>query len=91
MKEDTSSEKDNDSDDDDESILDVNARDKESSEGDEKKDTNPKIIREMKKLQGWFNPDASRMVETSKSGRDLIVEQADIALMIPQGTQDSKL
>jgi hypothetical protein len=50
-------------------------------EKDKKKDKGSKVIREMKKLQGWFNPDASRVVDSSNSGREPIVDQADISFM----------
>jgi hypothetical protein len=53
----------------------------ETVEQDKKKDKGSKVIRERKKLQGWFNPDASRVVELSNSGREPIVDQADIAFM----------
>jgi hypothetical protein len=52
VKEDPNNEKDDDS------IL-VKTKAKETVEKDEKKDTSLKVIREMKKLQGWFNPDAT--------------------------------
>jgi hypothetical protein len=79
VKEDPESEKDDEIDDDD-SIL-ANTKAQETVEQDKKKDKGSKVIREMKKLQGWFNPDASRVVESSNSGREPIVDQADIAFM----------
>ena len=42
----------------------------------------------MKKLQGWFNPEASRIVETLKSGRKMILVQADIAMMMLEGPME---
>jgi hypothetical protein len=39
------------------------------------------LLREMKKLKECFNPDSSRTVDASKSGRDIILDQADIAWM----------
>ena len=80
VKEDPESEKDDEIDDDD-SIL-ANTKAQETVEQDKKKDKGSKVIREMKKLQGWFNPDASRVVESSNSGREPIVDQADIAFMM---------
>jgi hypothetical protein len=80
VKEDPESEKDDEIDDDD-PIL-VNTKAQETIEQDKKKDKGSKFIREMKKLQGWFNPDASRSVESSSSGREPIVDQADIAFMM---------
>jgi hypothetical protein len=44
--------------------------------------SNQKVVREMKKLQSWFNPSATRIVEASPSGqaeRELILDQVDIA------------
>jgi hypothetical protein len=57
VKEDPNNEKDDDVEDFD-SIL-VKTKAKETDEKDEKKDTSLKVIREMKKLQGWFNPDTT--------------------------------
>jgi hypothetical protein len=59
-----------------------NTKAQETVEQDKKKDKGSKVIREMKKLQGWFNPDASRVVESSNFGRELIVDQADTAFMM---------
>ena len=71
VKEDSNNEKDDDVEDND-SIL-VKTKAKETVEQEEKKDTSLKVIREMKKLQGWFNPDASRVIESSNSGLCLYV------------------
>ena len=60
----------------------ANTKAQETVEQDKKNDKGSKVIREMKKLQGWFNPDASRVVESSNSGREPIVDQADIAFMM---------
>jgi hypothetical protein len=79
IKEDPESEKEDEIDDDD-SIL-ANTKAQETVEQDKKKVKGSKVIREMKKLQGWFNTDASRVVESSNSGREPIVDQADIAFM----------
>jgi hypothetical protein len=43
--------------------------------------TKAMLLREMKKLKECFNPDSSRTVDASKSGRDIILDQADIAWM----------
>jgi hypothetical protein len=45
----------------------------------------PKLLYEMKKQQGWFNPEALRIVESLKSGREMILDQADIEMMILEG------
>jgi hypothetical protein len=42
----------------------------------------------MKKLQRWFNPEASRIVESMKSGWEIILYQADIAIMILEGPME---
>jgi hypothetical protein len=65
----------NDEKDDDDSIL-VTTKAQETAEQDEKKDTSLKVTREMKKLQGWFNPDASRVIESTNSGREPILDQS---------------
>jgi hypothetical protein len=35
----------------------------------------------MKKVQGWFNPEASRIFKSFKSGREMILDQAEIAMI----------
>ena len=47
-----------------------------------------KVLNEMKKLQDWFNPDASRIVDASNSGRKMILDQADIALTRLEGPKE---
>jgi hypothetical protein len=42
----------------------------------------------MKELQGLFNPEASRIVESLKSGRDMILDQTDIAMMMLEGQME---
>ena len=54
----------------------------------EERSTKPKLLSQMKKLQGWFNPEASRIVETLKSGREMILDQADIAMMMLEGPME---
>ena len=51
-------------------------------EEDEKKVSESKVIRAMKKLQGQFNPEATSIINTSISGREMIIDQANFALMI---------
>jgi hypothetical protein len=48
----------------------------------EKKNQKSKCLCEMKKIRGWFNPEASRMVETLKPGREIILDLADITMMM---------
>jgi hypothetical protein len=42
----------------------------------------------MKKLQVWFNPEASRIVESLQSGREMILDQADTAMMMLEGPME---
>jgi hypothetical protein len=37
---------------------------------------------EMKKLQGWFNLEALRTFEPLKSGREIILDEAEITMMM---------
>jgi hypothetical protein len=39
----------------------------------------------MKELQIWFNPEVLRVIESLKSGREMILDQADIAMMMLEG------
>jgi hypothetical protein len=43
----------------------------------------------MKKLQGWHNPDASSIIESSKSGRETIVDKADNDFMMVEQPQEA--
>jgi hypothetical protein len=43
----------------------------------------------MKKPQGRFSPEALRIVESMKSGRYMILDQSDIAIMMLEGPKDS--
>jgi hypothetical protein len=42
----------------------------------------------MKKIQGWFNPGASRIFESLKSGREMILDQADVTMMMLEGLME---
>jgi hypothetical protein len=42
----------------------------------------------MKKLQGWFNPEALRIFESLKSERGMILDQSDIAMMMLEGPME---
>jgi hypothetical protein len=42
---------------------------------DKKKNTNEKIVREMRKLESWFNPQATRIVDEFDRGREIVLEQ----------------
>jgi hypothetical protein len=40
----------------------------------------PRSLRQTSKLKSWFNPNPTRFIENSDSGRELVLEKADIAL-----------
>jgi hypothetical protein len=42
----------------------------------------------MKDLQGWFKLEASRIFKLLKSGRDMTLDQADIAMMMVEGLME---
>ena len=50
-------------------------------EEDERKASKPKVIREMKKLQGWYNPEATYIIDASISVKDVIIDQDNFSLM----------
>jgi hypothetical protein len=39
-----------------------------------------RALRQTSKLKSWFNPNPTRFIENSDSGRELVLEKADIAL-----------
>jgi hypothetical protein len=43
----------------------------------------------MKKIQGWFNPEASRIFESLKLGSEMILDQAEIAMIILEGLMET--
>jgi hypothetical protein len=43
--------------------------------------TNEKIVREMRKLESWFNPQGTRIVDKVDPGRDIVLEQVNLALL----------
>jgi hypothetical protein len=45
-----------------------------------KKDTHERVIRAMKKLEGWFNPQATKVMEDYNPGRETLLEQVNLAL-----------
>jgi hypothetical protein len=42
----------------------------------------------MKKIQGWFNPEASRIFE-SLMGSEMILDQAEIAMIMLEGLMET--
>jgi hypothetical protein len=55
---------------------------------DKKKKTNEKIIREMRKLESWFNPQATRIVDEFDCGREIVFEQVNLALLTTSFTKE---
>jgi hypothetical protein len=39
-----------------------------------------RALRQTSKSKGWFNPNPTRLIENSDSGRELVLEKADIGL-----------
>jgi hypothetical protein len=39
-----------------------------------------RALRQISKLKSWFNPNPTRFIENFDSGRELVLEKADIAL-----------
>ncbi len=45
-----------------------------------KKDANERVIREMKRLESWFNPQKTKVIEDYNCGREILLEQVNLAL-----------
>jgi hypothetical protein len=45
-----------------------------------KKNENERVIREMKRLESWFNPQATKFIEEYDCGREISLEQVNLAL-----------
>jgi hypothetical protein len=45
-----------------------------------KKNTSERVVREMKKLESWFNPQATKVIEDYDCGREISLEQVNLAL-----------
>jgi Reverse transcriptase (RNA-dependent DNA polymerase)/gag-polypeptide of LTR copia-type/Zinc knuckle len=45
-----------------------------------KKKANNRVVREMKKLESWFNPQATKVIEDYDRGRAISLEQVNLAL-----------
>jgi hypothetical protein len=43
----------------------------------DKKNTNERVIRAMKKLESWFNPEATKVMEDYNHGRETFLEQVN--------------
>jgi hypothetical protein len=46
----------------------------------DKKSTNERVIHAMKKLESWFNPQATKVTEDYTPGRETLLEQFNLAL-----------
>jgi hypothetical protein len=55
---------------------------------DKKKKTNEKIVREMRKLKSWFNPQATKIVDEFDRGREIVFEQVNLALLTDSLTKE---
>jgi hypothetical protein len=57
-------------------------------DADKKKKTNEKIVREMRKSESWFNPQATKIVDEFDCGREIVVEQVNLALLTTSLTKE---
>jgi hypothetical protein len=48
----------------------------------------PKLLYETKKLKGFFNTEASRIVKSLKSGNQIILHKSDISIMMLEGPME---
>jgi hypothetical protein len=48
-----------------------------------KKNINERVVCEMRKLESWFNPQATKVIEDYDHGRELSLEQVNLALFTP--------
>jgi hypothetical protein len=53
-----------------------------------KKKKNEKIVCEMRKLESWFNPQATKIVDELDRGRDIVFEQVNLALITTSLTKE---
>jgi hypothetical protein len=53
-----------------------------------KQKTNEKIVREMRKLESWFNPQATKIVDGFDRGREIVLEQVNLALLTTSLTKE---
>jgi hypothetical protein len=54
----------------------------------DKKKTNEKIVREMRKLESWFNPQATKIVDEFDHGREIVLEQVNSDLLTTSFTKE---
>jgi hypothetical protein len=55
---------------------------------DKKTNTNEKIVCETRKLKSWFNPQATKIVDKFDRGREIVLEQVNLALLTPSLTKE---
>jgi hypothetical protein len=55
---------------------------------DMKKKTNERIVREMRKLESWLNPQATKIVDEFDRGREIVLEQVNLALLTTSLTKE---
>jgi hypothetical protein len=55
---------------------------------DMKKKTNERIIREMRKLESWFNPQATKIIDDFDHGREIVLEQVNLSLLTTSFTKE---
>jgi hypothetical protein len=79
---------DEDEDEDKAKVIEKFRKDPDTTVDSEEKSPDPKFLYEMKKLQGWFNPEASRIVESLKSGREKIINQDELTMMMLEGPME---
>jgi hypothetical protein len=53
-----------------------------------KKKTNERIVCEMRKLESWFNPQATKIVDELDRGREIVFEQVNLALLPTSFTKE---
>jgi hypothetical protein len=55
---------------------------------DKEKKTNEKIVREMRILESWFNPQATKIVDELDRGREIVLEKVNLALLTTSLTKE---
>jgi Reverse transcriptase (RNA-dependent DNA polymerase) len=53
-----------------------------------KKNRDERVIRAMKKLESWFNPQATKVIENHDHGREILLEQVNLALFTTDFTKE---
>ena len=58
-------------------------------EEEEKKTSRAKVIVAIKTLQGWLNPEATDIIDVSISGREIVADWSDIAMMVSDHQEEA--